>query len=225
MPKHVRARTHPGPSSMVSKPAAFVVRNISPLMSAIVLAGRVSRQYVNGLTPPQYGNNRASSFSSSLLSNIVDAYTHIYTRAKERFYSRWNICIHSAMFRPWDPCILYDRLVVSRIHSNFENSTHAFSVSQLDSLSFDVLVFPTARTRPEMSRSLSSVRLKSDCAQRTIYPPSSLHFANQTAIRGPPRTILRPVRSAEGTGGEHVSMERGSWKRKEERRINQNFKS
>lgn len=69
---------------MVSKPAAFVVRNISPLMSAIVLAGRVSRQYVNGLTPPQYGNNRASSFSSSLLSNIVDA----YTQAEKRFYSR-----------------------------------------------------------------------------------------------------------------------------------------
>jgi hypothetical protein len=42
-------------------PAAFVARNISPLMSAIVRAGRASRQYVNGLTPPQCGNNRASS--------------------------------------------------------------------------------------------------------------------------------------------------------------------
>lgn len=31
-----RARTRPGPST-VSKPAAFVARNISPLMSAIVL--------------------------------------------------------------------------------------------------------------------------------------------------------------------------------------------
>jgi len=164
MPKHVRARTHPGPSSMVSKPTAFVVRNISPLMSAIVLAGRVSRQYVNGLIPPQYGNNRASSFSSSLLSNIVDAYTHIHTRAKEGFYSRWNVCIHSAIFRSctWDPCILYDWLVVSKIHSNFENSTHAFSVFQLDSLSFDVLVFPTARTRPEIVSSafLSEVKIQ-----------------------------------------------------------------
>lgn len=60
-----RARTNASWSVVDGKPAAFVARNISPLMSAIVLAGQASRQYVNGLTPPQYGNNRASSFSSS----------------------------------------------------------------------------------------------------------------------------------------------------------------
>lgn len=59
----------PGPS--MGKPLALVTRDISPLMSAIVLAG--GRQYVNGLTRPQCADNRASSFSWSLreLSNAA----------------------------------------------------------------------------------------------------------------------------------------------------------
>lgn len=130
------------------------MRNISPLMSAIVLAGQVSRQYVNGLTPPQYGNNRASSFSSSLLSNIVDAYIHIHKRAEKGFYSHSHICTHAGMSRTYVEYLHTLCTLISHVeNSSFElrkpwyRIQHAFSVPQLDSSSFGVLVFPTACTR------------------------------------------------------------------------------